>query len=168
MTKRAKESTQVFLRNFVFGVEDSLVSTVGLLSGIAVAGVNSKTIFTTGLVLILVEAFSMGIGSFLSEDSAEELVQKRNRTGLAISGALVMFASYSISGFIPLSPYLLFPKNEAFVYSILFSLVALFTLGAWSAARYRGNVLKRGIKTVFLGGMAIIAGIIIGRLLPVS
>ena len=52
-----------YFRNFIFGVEDSLVSTVGLLSGVAIAGVPSRTILLTGVVLILVEAFSMAAGA---------------------------------------------------------------------------------------------------------
>jgi hypothetical protein len=44
-----------YLRNFIFGVEDSLVSTVGLLAGVAAGGVSSAAILTTGLVLIVVE-----------------------------------------------------------------------------------------------------------------
>jgi VIT1/CCC1 family predicted Fe2+/Mn2+ transporter len=54
-------SKTIYLRNFIFGVEDSLVSTVGLLSGVAVAGVASRTILLTGVVLIFVEAFSMAV-----------------------------------------------------------------------------------------------------------
>ena len=65
MTKSVKKlKTALYLRNFIFGVEDSLVSTVGLLSGVAVANVDQATIFLTGMVLIFVEAFSMGVGSF--------------------------------------------------------------------------------------------------------
>ena len=52
-------------------MEDSLVSTVGLLSGVAVANVPMTTILLTGLILIFVEAISMAAGSFLSEYSAE-------------------------------------------------------------------------------------------------
>src|SRR5262245_46938731 len=67
------ESTKVaYFRNFVFGVEDSLVSTVGLLSGVAIAGLAREEIFLTGVILIFVEAVSMAAGSFLSESSAEE------------------------------------------------------------------------------------------------
>ncbi len=66
------EDRKVYLRNFVFGVEDSLVSTVGLLSGVAAAGVETKTIVLTGVVLIIVEALSMAVGSYLSEYSVEE------------------------------------------------------------------------------------------------
>jgi hypothetical protein len=41
----------MFLRNFIFGIEDSLVSTVGLLSGIAIEHIPQVTIVLTGVVL---------------------------------------------------------------------------------------------------------------------
>ena len=62
----------LFVRNFIFGAEDSLVSTVGLLAGVASAGIPRKDIIISGVVLIFVEAFSMGVGSFLSERTTEE------------------------------------------------------------------------------------------------
>jgi len=71
-SRRRTEVKRNLFRNFIFGVEDSLVSTVGLLSGIAAADTSRFTIITTGIVLIFVEAFSMGIGSFLSEETSEQ------------------------------------------------------------------------------------------------
>jgi VIT1/CCC1 family predicted Fe2+/Mn2+ transporter len=115
MARGEKLENVLYLRNFIFGVDDSLVSTVGLLSGVASAGVPKSTVFLTGMVLIFVEAFSMATGSFLSEHSAEEL---ERRSGVTIAGALIasviMFLSYFLSGFIPLFPYLIFEKAEAF------------------------------------------------------
>ena len=74
MLTQPRSVSASYIRNFVFGVEDSLVSTVGLLSGVAIAGVEQKYIFITGLILIFVEAFSMAVGSFLSEESAEKYI----------------------------------------------------------------------------------------------
>ena len=45
MKKETIEKYALYAKNFIFGVEDSLVSTVGLLSGIAIAGVPRGTIF---------------------------------------------------------------------------------------------------------------------------
>src|SRR3989344_3322331 len=90
----------LYLRNLVFGVEDGLVSTVGLLSGIAIAGVERDTIFLTGMVLIFVEAFSMAAGSFLSEFSAEEYALQREVSGRTpFFNGLIMFWSYLLAGF---------------------------------------------------------------------
>jgi VIT1/CCC1 family predicted Fe2+/Mn2+ transporter len=159
-----KKQTEIFMRNFIFGVEDSLVSTVGLLSGIAVAGITKTDIFLTGIVLIFVEAFSMGVGSFLSEDTTEDLITKKIAQKISILGAVIMFVSYFVAGMVPLSPYLLFEIKDAFIYSNVFSLIALFLLGAVSAMKYKRSPLKLGIKMFVMGGIAIVVGILIGRL----
>ena len=87
-----------YYRNFVFGVEDSLVSTVGLLSGITIAGVTKESLLVTGVVLIFVEAVSMGAGSFLSESSAEIYESHRDvPTRRSYLDALIMFVSYLVS-----------------------------------------------------------------------
>src|SRR3989338_159296 len=97
-----------YFRNFIFGVEDSLVSTVWLLSGVAIAGVPRTTILLTGLVLIFVEAFSMAAGSFLCEYSAEGYVSGVDSpTKSNLISGVIMFFSYLVSGFIPLSSYLI-------------------------------------------------------------
>ncbi|MFA6314853.1 MAG: VIT1/CCC1 transporter family protein [Candidatus Paceibacterota bacterium] len=152
-----------YFRNFIFGVEDSLVSTVGLLSGIAVAGMSKEDIFLTGIVLIFVEAFSMGAGSFIAESSADEFTTGKEKVTLKnIFSGLVMFISYFISGFIPLSSYLFLPVGQALYYSILFSTIALFVLGLVGAKISKGNLLLNGIRVVVIGGIAIILGLIVG------
>lgn len=160
---KTKSENALVIRNFVFGVEDSLVSTVGLLSGVAAAGVSKQTIFLTGLVLIFVEAFSMGIGSFLSEESVEEYENiKSTKNGKTYFAASIMFISYFLSGFIPLFPYLIFTTTTAFIISVALSLLALFILGAISATVYHRNIFKKGIEMLLLGGLAIMAGIVVG------
>lgn len=152
-----------FLRNFVFGVEDSLVSTVGLLSGVAIADVPRATIFLTGIILIFVEAFSMGVGSFLSEQSSEGYMKQAEPSwSFTAVSAVVMFASYFASGFIPLFPYVLFETKTAFPISIAFSLVALFILGMYGASLSRLNILRHGMKMMVVGGTAIALGVLVG------
>lgn len=154
-----------YFRNFIFGVEDSLVSTVGLLSGIALAETPRSTILTTGVVLIFVEAFSMGAGSFLSEYSVDEYTNKSEKTGKKERiSSVIMFFSYFISGFIPLSSYMFFPVTTAFYSSIIFSLVALFILGIIGARICRINVIKNAFRMVLVGGSAIVVGSLAGML----
>jgi VIT1/CCC1 family predicted Fe2+/Mn2+ transporter len=156
-----------FTRNFIFGVEDSLVSTVGLLSGVAAANVERGTIFLTGVILIFVEALSMGVGSFLSEQSAAEYASNdKTPQTKNIAGGLVMFFSYFAAGFIPLAPYILLAVSTAFWFSITFSLTALFLLGAISAKSFgHKDLFRHGIRMLAIGGLAIAAGVIIGKLL---
>ena len=156
----------LYFRNFIFGVEDSLVSTVGLLSGIAIAGVPRGTIFLTGMVLIFVEGFSMGVGSFLSEDSGEAVIHQKDASDhITIRAAVIMFVSYFLAGFVPLAPYLLFETQLGFPVSILFSLVALFLLGLVAAHVSARNYLKTALKMLLMGGLAIALGVIVALLL---
>lgn len=155
-----------YFKSFVFGVEDSLVSTVGLLSGVALAGVASATVILTGIVLIFVEAFSMGAGEYLSEYETEEYQKQgevSGRTSITASG--IMFVSYLIAGFIPLSPYLLFDASfDALPYSIGASLVALFGLGLVGAHITKTSYLRHAIRMLGVGGAAILVGILAGQL----
>lgn len=160
MPKRKKDFAS-FVRNFVFGVEDSLVSTVGLLSGVAVAGLPKHDIFLTGVVLIFVEAFSMGVGSYLSEQSADEFLG--NKKSVSVPSAIVMFISYFVAGFIPLSPYIFFEVNFAFPLSITASLIALFVLGLISAKVFHSSLIKQAVRMFLMGGMAIGVGVMVGN-----
>jgi len=62
-------------REVVFGLEDGLVSTLGVVIGIAAATQDLRTIIISGLVVIFVEAISMGAGTYLSTKSEKELRQ---------------------------------------------------------------------------------------------
>lgn len=67
------------MREIVFGLEDSLVSTLGAVTGVAVGSGDRYVIVLSGLVLVAVEAISMSAGSFLSTQSAEEVSRERQR-----------------------------------------------------------------------------------------
>lgn len=155
-----------YFRNFIFGVEDSLVSTVGLLSGVAIAGLERETILLTGVVLIFVEAFSMAAGSFLSETSAEEFETKQDAAHVhsAFAG-VIMFFSYFVAGFIPLFPYLIFLGDTAFFASIFVSVLALFVLGAVSGVFSRTSITKGALRMGVVGGIAVAVGVIVGSFL---
>jgi len=159
-----KETFALYVRTFVFGVEDSLVSTVGLLSGVALAGASRNTILLSGSILIFVEAFSMGVGSLLSEHQAEKYLARRDVPILhsAIAGVL-MFISYLGAGLIPLAPYLYYENHTAVILSIAFALLALFVLGLVSAAIFKTRLLRNAFEMLIIGGLAIVVGIAVGR-----
>lgn len=160
-----KKVSAGYVRNFIFGVEDSLVSTVGLLSGVAIAGVSRRDIFLTGFVLIFVEAFSMAVGSFIAEHSAEDyLEQKEAPLKSSVIDGVIMFFSYFITGFIPLFPYFILNTGSALWVSITISLLALFAVGVVSAWISHVKVLRSGLRIVAVGGIAIGVGVIIGQI----
>ncbi len=156
-----------FLRNFVFGVEDGLVSTVGFVSGIASTTIERSAILLTGAVLIAVEGFSMGIGSFLSETSVHEWSRHVIRSPRrSISGGIIMFISYLSAGLLVLVPYVVWGRGAEII-SISVSLIALFFLGVFSAKISHLPTLRRGIRMTLIGGTAIVLGVAVAKFLPV-
>ncbi|MBP6904921.1 MAG: VIT1/CCC1 transporter family protein [Candidatus Pacebacteria bacterium] len=160
-----KKTFILYTRNFIFGSEDSLVSTVGLLAGIASAGVARREILISGIVLICVEAFSMSVGSFLSETATEESSKIFEKNSTSIMASAIMFISYSISGLIPLFPYFVMDTQHAFWWSIVASIISLFILGYISAKILKINVLKSTLRMALIGGMAIGLGVVVGLLM---
>src|SRR3989344_4144292 len=68
--------TDVF-KEVVFGAEDGMVSTLGSITGIAIGSNNHATGILAGIVIVSVESISMGIGSYLSNRSQEEIDQRK-------------------------------------------------------------------------------------------
>lgn len=155
----------LYVRNFIFGAEDSLVSTVGMLAGIASAGVAQKEIVISGVVLICVEAFSMSVGTFLSERTTEESSPNyEQQKSSSLLASIIMFFSYFICGLIPLSPYLIISVGWAFWFSIIASLISLFILGFVSAKILKTHIVKSSLRMFIIGGLAIGLGVVVGIL----
>lgn len=157
----------LYLRTIIFGITDSFVSTVGFLAGINAAGVPRSTIILTGVVYAFVEAFSMAVGNFLSEESAQEYTAQAKVSGRApaIAGFLMFFASV-LAAFVPIAPYIFLPDPYAFPVSAIASIVALFIAGIVSARFARLSLLIRGLRMALLGGAAIVIGVVVGSLFP--
>lgn len=156
--------TELYIRNIIFGIADSLVSTVGLLSGIGAGGTTHSVVILTGIVYAFVEAFSMAVGSYLSEQSGEEYAVKGEVSDRKpFLASVIMFVSFVVASFIPIFPYLFFGFTMALWLSIGLSIVALFIVGVIIARVAKVNLLAHGVKMMLLGGSAIIIGILVGK-----
>lgn len=64
------------IREFVFGIQDGLISTVGLLAGVQGATENSLVVIVTGFTAMFSGAISMAAGSYLSSVAQKEIFDK--------------------------------------------------------------------------------------------
>jgi predicted membrane protein (TIGR00267 family) len=64
------------IREFVFGIQDGLISTVGLLAGIQGATENNLVVIVTGLTAMFSGAISMATGSYLSSGAQKDIFDK--------------------------------------------------------------------------------------------
>jgi len=67
------------IREFVFGIQDGLISTVGLLAGVQGATENNLVVIITGLTAMFSGAISMAAGSYLSSGAQKEIFDKELR-----------------------------------------------------------------------------------------
>ncbi|MBI2285605.1 VIT1/CCC1 transporter family protein [Candidatus Saccharibacteria bacterium] len=151
-----------YLRSTIFGIEDSLVSTTGLIAGLSVGSDNKDVVLLGGIVAIVIEAVSMGAGEYLSDDAVQELEKlKRHRDRPLVSGAL-MFTSYLLAGAIPLSPVVFFDYPTSLLLTMLFALSGLFLLGFIKGRLLRSHPWRSGTKILVVGGLATVLGLIVG------
>lgn len=64
------------IREFVFGIQDGLISTVGLLAGVQSATENNLVVIVTGLTAMFSGAISMATGSYLSSGAQKDIFDK--------------------------------------------------------------------------------------------
>ena len=74
--KRRDIERKARVREFVFGIQDGLISTLGLLSGMQSATSSRQMVVLTGLTAALTGALSMSVGSYLSSQAEKEIFDK--------------------------------------------------------------------------------------------
>lgn len=150
-----------YIRTIIFAVEDSLVSTTGLIAGISVGVNNKSVVIVSGIVAIAVEAISMGASQYVSDDAIEETIKTRHNSQ-ALKDGILMLGSYFAAGLIPLLPVVFFSYPTSLYVSIVFALIGLMVLGYLKSKVLRTNPLRGAIKVVIVGGLATALGIIVG------
>jgi predicted membrane protein (TIGR00267 family) len=83
--KREIVESRARIREFVFGIQDGLISTVGLLAGVQGATENNLVVVIAGLTSMFAGAVSMATGSYLSSTAQKQIFDKelREAEGLA-------------------------------------------------------------------------------------
>lgn len=150
----------------MFGLQDGLVSTTGVVVGVSVAVADKRFILLSAFVTIAVEALSMATGQYLSEKSVHDLPNNHHHDNL-IFGGLFMFFAYLAGGIVPIIPILLGYSPSTPFLSIYYAFVGLFILGFAKAKIFGGKVLKSSLEMLLVGGLSVIIGITIGSLFKI-
>jgi VIT1/CCC1 family predicted Fe2+/Mn2+ transporter len=74
--ERQRLEKQRSIREVVFGAQDGVLTTLGIVTGVSSATVDRGTILITGFLSMLVGAISMGVGEYLGGKAEREVVQK--------------------------------------------------------------------------------------------
>lgn len=63
------------VREIVFGVQDGILTTLGIITGVGVAEGDRSAVFITGFLALLAGSLSMAVGEYLGRKSEREVVQ---------------------------------------------------------------------------------------------
>lgn len=163
MSKINKE----YIQSGIFGINDALVSTTGVIVGISAGTGNKEIIILAGVVTILVEALSMGSGQYVSLKSAREYADEGGRRVPIVSG-IIMFLGYVLGGLVPLVPILLLPVDLSRIAAIAGALIGLFVLGYVKGKLVKTSPLRSALEIVIIGGIATAIGLTVGTLFNVQ
>jgi VIT1/CCC1 family predicted Fe2+/Mn2+ transporter len=160
--------SQDYLRSLIFGFQDALVSTTGVVVGMSLGSQSRSYVILAGVVTLAVEALSMGAGQYLSEKSVHQMPGSHHRDSLIV-GAGLMFTAYIIAGMVPILPVILgFGTMKQLPWlSGGLALGSLFGLGVIKAKLVGNNWFKDGAEMLTIGGLATLIGVIVGLVFKV-
>jgi VIT1/CCC1 family predicted Fe2+/Mn2+ transporter len=170
VTMATQEQTTVpedYLRSAMFGIQDGLVSTTGVVVGIS-AGVDDKEVIVlAAFVAVMVEATSMAAGQYSSEKAVHQMDRTGRHTDSLVFGAALMFAAYLLGGLVPIAPTLLFSPPEAQVIAVVAALLGLFLVGYVKGKYVDQPPLRSATELFVIGAIATSIGLVVGYFLKV-
>lgn len=156
-----------YLRSLMFGLQDGLVSTTGVVVGIS-TGVSDKSILIlAALVAVTVEATSMAAGQYSSEKAVHQMDKTGKHTDSLIIGSLVMFISYYLGGLFSVIPTVLFDQPAARYIAVVSAFVGLLLVGYIKGKVVDHKPLRSAAELLVIGGVATFIGVAVGLLLKV-
>lgn len=156
-----------YLRSALFGLQDGLVSTTGVVVGISTGVEDKAIVILASFVAVTVEASSMAAGLYSSEKAVHQMDKTGKHNDSLTLGAGIMFFSYLVAGLIPIMPVLFLNPSESRAYSILFAFIGLFVIGYLKGKIVEHKALRSALEMLVIGSVATAIGLIVGYFLKV-
>lgn len=151
----------------MFGLQDGLVSTTGVVVGISSGVENKSFVILAAFVAVTVEATSMAAGQYSSEKAVHQMDTAGRHTDNLFLGALIMFVSYLLGGLVPILPTIFFSQPDARILSIFLAFIGLFLVGFIKGKFVAYKPLRSALELFIIGAIATSIGLIVGQLFKV-
>jgi VIT1/CCC1 family predicted Fe2+/Mn2+ transporter len=176
--RKVRQHLEDYLSEFVYGGIDGAVTTFAVVAGATGARFDTKILIVLGFANLIADGFSMGVGSYLSTKSEQELMTKRGESiteepSPIINGATT-YVSFIVVGLVPLLVYtidLIFGLGLDNMFAITAVLTALAFIGIGllksrvaQAPRFR-SIMETLILGVIAAGFAYVLGDVLERLI---
>lgn len=163
--QKIKNIHEDYLRSLMFGLQDGIVSTTGVVVGVSFGVEDKSIIVLAAIVAVMVEATSMAAGQYSSEKAVHQMDKSGKHTDNLIIGAAIMFFAYLIGGAFSIIPTLLLPQPEGRFAAIASAFIGLWLIGYAKGKLVDHHPLRSAVELFLIGGIASAIGIIVGILM---
>jgi VIT1/CCC1 family predicted Fe2+/Mn2+ transporter len=167
MEKYRKLIHEDYMRSLMFGLQDGIVSTTGVVVGISIGVEDKAIVILAAFVAVMVEATSMAAGQYSSEKAVHQMDKTGKHTDSLIMGALIMFVAYLIGGMFSIIPTVIFNQPVARIVAVISAFSGLFLIGYLKGLFIEGSTIRSAVELFVIGGVATVIGLVVGVLLKV-
>lgn len=174
MIDKIKQHFEDYLSEFVYGGIDGAVTTFAVVAGATGARFDVKVLLVLGFANLIADGFSMGVGSYLSTKSEQEVMRKKGQSTAdepspVINGATT-YAAFILVGLVPLLAYTvdaIFDLNSSnlFLIATVLTALAFAGIGLLKSRVSQTPVVRSIVETLILGALAASFAYVLGDLL---
>lgn len=174
MIDKIKQHLEDYLSEFVYGGIDGAVTTFAVVAGATGAGFSTKILLVLGFANLIADGFSMGVGSYLSTKSEQQLMVKKGESTAdepsPIINGVTTYTAFILVGLVPLLAYtvdLIFSlgSNDLFVIAIVLTALAFAGIGVLKSRVAQAPIVRSIAETMVLGAIAASLAYVLGSLL---
>ena len=157
----ALETARHYVRELVYGANDGIITTFAVVAGVSGGGLPLRVVLIIGAANLFADGLSMGVGNYLAIRAHESVLKTQQLPAEEASPfrhGLATFLAFALAGALPLVPYMVPAlRVDRFALSIVFTLAALFAVGASRALIASVTWWQAGLEMLALG--AIVAAV---------
>ena len=175
---KIKRHFEDYLSEFVYGAIDGAVTTFAVVAGATGARFDTKVLLVLGFANLIADGFSMGVGSYLSTKSEQEVMIKRKESvkdePSPIINGVTTYVSFIMVGLVPLLAYTVdaifaLESSNLFAVAIGLTAAAFIAIGYLKSRVSQAPVVRSVTETLVLGalaaGFAYVLGDVLERLI---
>jgi vacuolar iron transporter family protein len=171
---KLRQHFEDYLGEFVYGGIDGAVTTFAVVAGATGARFDNKVLLVLGFANLIADGFSMGVGSYLSTKSEQQLKAKRGESiqdePSPVINGVTTYVSFILIGLVPLLVYTVdlilgLQLNNLFIVASFLTALAFVGIGVLKSRVAQTSVMRGVSETLILGVIAASFAYILGDFL---
>jgi len=157
-----------YMKDLVYGANDGIITTFAVVAGVAGAQLEPRIVLILGFANLLADGFSMGASNFLSigsDEAVRRAAGRRVKEPFPARHSLATFGAFVIAGVVPLASYVLTLGANRFLMAVIFTLGALFVVGAARSLVTLVPWWRSGLEMLSVGSAAAAVAYGVGALM---